>query len=247
MDGQIGKAFLHCHKLVVAFHLLPIALFTMDMDDRKIWEPHWKAHGFIDTKEREVLWRKARKKTNKNGDLTQEYTSVELVEDILNKTVFTEPYFNTNSQYPLFLKKGSNQRIDVVEQRPDDQYEKRPFYLHEAKSVQWDTPAKLCELEHEILEYSQLYLEANSQFEFVYAGGSVGERIRLFSYNRGEMNLKPFWSGSSDKIENWYDVGNVPHAKALMEGYTFMKNMPLSGTDFTNMVYENIGTTSQRY
>jgi hypothetical protein len=165
----------------------------------------------------------------------KEPETVALMEVILYRNIFTEPYFIVNSQQPP--TPTSDRRCDLVIRYLESGYEDiRTLLFAECKRTSTSQAFSLKALEKQALDYCQLHLKHEKDVSFVYAATMAGAHVRLWRAELDLDRLKPLWGPSNEGNWGQYkDVGSDVGGRELEYHFEQIKHAPqklYAGQDF---------------
>jgi hypothetical protein len=127
----------------------------------------------------------------------KEPETVALIEVILYRNIFTEPYFIVNSQQPP--TPTSDRRCDLVVRYLESGYKNiKTLLFAECKRTSTSQAFSLKALEKQALDYCQLHLKHEKDVTFVYAATMAGAHVRLWRAGLTPNRWKPLWGPSNE-------------------------------------------------
>lgn len=188
----------------------------------------FRPHGLIRSPIEEALYHRAHIANVYSGLADpKEYETSALMEVILYSNVFTShDNFIVNSQQPPATE--SDKKCDIVVRYLEQGTQKiRVLCFAECKRTRTSQPFSLKALETQAKDYSTLYLDSEAEMAYVYVSTMAGAHVRLWTINRGEAELVPFWGSSSPGNWNEYkDVGDDTAGQEIEYWFGQMKQFP---------------------
>jgi hypothetical protein len=187
----------------------------------------FQPHGLIQTPIQQQLYFKAHIANIYAGiSNPKETETVALMEVILYRNIFTEPYFIVNSQQPP--TPTSDRRCDLVVRYLESGYEDvRTLLFAECKRTSTSQAFSLKALEEQAKEYCQLHLQYAKNSTFVYAATMAGAHIRLWTYGLDQDPWVPLWGLNHPGDWGQYkDVGSNSAGLELERHFERIKMAP---------------------
>lgn len=162
------------------------------------------------------------------GRNTKEHASVHLMEDLLkhqDSPIYIGKTASCNSQY--YPSKNSDQHCDLVVQYLGTSARKEVLALIECKRPDKVQRRELEKLEDQLLNYCKLHIE-ETESDYVYGAASVGVKLRVFKYEKGDKDLTPMWGKplSAGEGGGYMDVGDNQEAERIRLTFKNMHEFP---------------------